>query len=793
MSLDRIQLPQSLLLRTEKKNKQPIREEAEFVLYWARTALRCEENPALDAAITAANALGKPLLVYQGLSERYPYANDRHHAFILEGARDFAQGLTERGIANAFHLERPGHRQPVLKELVARSTVVLSEDMPVEPLRSWTQGLAEQSPVALVVVDTACIVPSNTVGRAFLRAFQYRKAIDSKLRSLDEPPVAVKLHQTNELPSLPFQPIDWDSQSIDELVSACAIDHSIAKAPDTRGGSRAGYARWEAFLEHNLVRYAADRNNPLLDGVSRMSPYLHYGMVAPMRLAREVASQKHPGAEKYLDELLVWRELAYTFCRYRSDHESLKAIPEWARQTLLDHASDERDMLYDEETLARGRTKNTLWNAAQQSLLHFGELHNNVRMTWGKAFVDWSETPTIALQRAIALNHRYALDGRDPASYGGILWCFGQFDRPFSPEEPVRGTIRPRPLQQHQARLNSNRYLEKLGKRMHPFAQRIAVIGAGPAGAICARTLADHGHVVTLFDKGRGPGGRLSTRRVDDPCLRFDHGAQYFSTRNRHLAWRVQAWEEAGHIARWPGHFMNYSNGRLTADPSPHPRFVGTPGMNGLVKHLLQGLDVRFGHRAQAIEQGSEGFTISFADHPPEQVDQVVVAIPAAQAIDLLVCRPAFQSLLQQVTVAPCWAVLCAPKAPIQADWSAIRCQHGAIGWIARNQTKPERPPGEQWVIHASPDWSRAKLEHDKEDCLQELIAETEQLVGQKLHCGYQTAHRWRYALVEEAVGQPCLYEGGIGVCGDALLGGRVESALVSGIALAGRALATVA
>jgi deoxyribodipyrimidine photolyase len=125
--------------------------------------------------------------------------------------------------------------------------------------------------------------------------------------------------------------------------------------------------------------------------------------------------------------------------------ESLEVLPEWVRQTLLDHADDRRKAHYSWEKLSRGQTGDSLWDAAQRSLLVHGELHNNTRMTWGKAILAWTPHPQAALDRMIDLNRRFALDGSDANSYGGILWCLGLFDRPFRPERSVIGSLRPRP------------------------------------------------------------------------------------------------------------------------------------------------------------------------------------------------------------------------------------------------------------------------------------------------------------------------------------------------------------
>ena len=127
-------LPQHLLERTRSVGDKASGPTGEFVLYWLHHAMRAHENPALDVAVTFANQLGLPILVYQAISERYPYASDRHHAFMLEGARDLQNQFRERGIAYVFHLERRHHRGPHLRELSNRAALVVTEEVPVDPL-----------------------------------------------------------------------------------------------------------------------------------------------------------------------------------------------------------------------------------------------------------------------------------------------------------------------------------------------------------------------------------------------------------------------------------------------------------------------------------------------------------------------------------------------------------------------------------------------------------------------------------------------------------------------------------
>jgi len=282
-------LPTELLERLRSQNAKEFLESGEFVLYWMRTAIRVDENPALNTAIVLANRLQKPLLVYQGLTERYPFASDRHHSFVLQGARDVQKSCAESKISYALHVEREGHRGKHLKTLANRASVVVTEDMPTEPLRTWTEKLAKGIPCRLVVVDTSCVVPMQLVGKSYDRAFAFRDAT-KKHYAKRVTRVASSSVLNVEPPSsfeLPFEPVDLQQTAIAQLVQQCAIDHSIGPVAHTRGGSTAGYERWNEFQTNSLSGYDRRRNNQLNDGVSWPSPSLHYRMSSPLLTAPE--------------------------------------------------------------------------------------------------------------------------------------------------------------------------------------------------------------------------------------------------------------------------------------------------------------------------------------------------------------------------------------------------------------------------------------------------------------------------------------------------------------------------
>jgi predicted NAD/FAD-dependent oxidoreductase len=593
------------------------------------------------------------------------------------------------------------------------------------------------------------------------------------------------------VPNLPFIPVNPAEMDIPEIVAASEIDHSVGPVFHTPGGARAGYARWEQFKRQGLSRYHRDRDDVTLDGVSRLSAYLHYGAISPLRIAREAAALGGEGAEKFLDELLIWRELAASFCAQTPNVESLDALPAWAQATLRRHAQDPRPQLLSPERLARGRSGDPLWDLAQQSLVIHGELHNNLRMTWGKALLQWTPSPEVALDQLIELNHRYALDGRDPSSYGGLLWCLGLFDRPFPPAAPVLGEVRPRPLAEHAARLDLQRYREKVTRPRSVFLPRVAVIGAGVAGLACARTLHDHGLSVVVFDKARGPGGRTATRRAEGGG--FDHGAQFFTARDPRFRRVVKSWEQDGVVAPWEGRFVRIKvGGEVSPDVLQTERFVGLDRMSAIAKHLAAELEVVPNLRVTTLHHDGRRFTlIDEAGGAREGFDVVVLAVPAPQAVPLLVLSPALAARAAEAQLDPCQAVMLRLEAPLEVDFDAARIEGSPLGFAARDSSKPGRAAGERWVLHGARPWSAAQLEEPPEVVITALVSALSTLTGVEVRPVEATAHRWRYALAVGPFGEAALWDAvlGLGACGDWCVGPRVEAAYLSGVAMAGRVL----
>lgn len=417
---------------------------AELVLYWIQTTHRAHDSPALDFAVEQANALGLPLLVYHGLRHDYPWASDRLHTFILESAADLYREFETRGIQYAFYLERgpgPAEGSPLVA-LAERAALVVTDWFPTFIVPRQVRRLRERTGTPVVAVDGCTIVPLRYHEKEYLSAAAFRPRIRAALPDY-LPRGAEPEPRIRRRVELPFDPaVPGSPAAIGRLVAECAIDHAVPPSLRFRGGPVAARERLRRFLSEGLPRYALERSDPNAEATSMLSPYLHFGNLSP----REVllaAREAGPAASvaRFEDELVTWRELAFNFVHWNRRHRTVEAIPPWAREELRRGESDPRPARYTEEELEQARTGDELWNAAQQAYRRDGWMHNTLRMLWGKAVLQWTADAAEALRILEHLNNKYALDGRDPASYGGIHWIFGKFDRPFY-RRPVYGTVR---------------------------------------------------------------------------------------------------------------------------------------------------------------------------------------------------------------------------------------------------------------------------------------------------------------------------------------------------------------
>lgn len=303
----------------------------------------------------------------------------------------------------------------------------------------------------------------------------------------------------------------------------------------------------------------------------------------------------------------------------------------------------------------------------------------------------------------------------------------------------------------------------------------VAIIGAGMAGLACADTLKSAGHFPVLFDKGRGPGGRMSTRRLQTPLgeAAFDHGAQYFTARDAVFLGLVEVWEQLGIATRWP-----------EARPDA---WVGVPGMNAVLRHMAAAHEVCWRHLVTAAVRRAGAWWLAgdFGESGP--YDAVVIAIPAEQAAALLSLHDfAMARVALMARSQPCWTGMFVFDRTLAALPSVLR-NLGAVSWAARNSGKPGRCGPEAWVVQASAAWSAKWLEASPEEASALLLAAFAEEAGCAIpEPVVALAHRWRFAL-SAGTGEGAMWNEALrlGVCGDWLLGPRVECAWLSGRMLA--------
>ncbi len=303
----------------------------------------------------------------------------------------------------------------------------------------------------------------------------------------------------------------------------------------------------------------------------------------------------------------------------------------------------------------------------------------------------------------------------------------------------------------------------------------IAIIGAGMSGLACAGRLSESGLRPVLFDKSRGVGGRMATRRMQTPLgeATFDHGCRFFTAETPDFQAAVQSWSRHGLAEIWT--------------EAGKAAWVGVPGMNAIARHMAQGLDVRLNCHVTALKRSDGRWFVLSDGQIDGPFDIAVLATPAQQAAPMLSLHDfAMARLAASVSSAPCWTAMIAFSDPLDAP--DIIPPAGALGWAARNNAKPGRNSIECWVIQASPSWSQAHLEQDPHEIqpvlLDALASACPSPLPPVLAC---SVHRWRYAEGTSHASHPLLFNEkiGLGACGDWLLGKRAEDAWVSGTALA--------
>ena len=413
---------------------------AKGIVYWMFREQRVDDNWALLYAQKMALKTKVPLYVVHCCLPSFLNGAIRQYKFSYYGLKEVVQSLKNKNIS--FH-ELHGFPHEVIPSFLVDNEMgaLVCEFFPLRCVREWTDDMLAKLPnhVPVAQVDAHNIVPCwVTSEKQEYAARTIRNKVNSKLPEFltHFPDVVYHPHDSK----LRQPKIDFD-QVIENLTADRTIDHATWITP----GPSAGIAMLETFCTKKLKDYEPGRNNPVKDSLSNLSPYFHFGQLAPQRAVLEVSKykSKHKASvDAFLEETIVRRELSDNFCFYNKDYDNMNGAPEWVKKTLKDHLKDKREHIYSEEQFEKAKTHDDLWNAAQKQMVREGKMHGFLRMYWAKKILEWTKNPEDALAIAIKLNDKYNYDGRDPNGYVGCMWSIcGIHDMGWT-ERAIFGKVR---------------------------------------------------------------------------------------------------------------------------------------------------------------------------------------------------------------------------------------------------------------------------------------------------------------------------------------------------------------
>lgn len=407
------------------------------VLYWVSRAIRMHDNQAFHQAQQIALTQGSQLIVLFNYYPKFPYANLRNMDFLLKGLAEMSDKCAMLNIPLYF---RTGNIIPNLEELSESFAIqhIITEAHVLRPIlavQELVSNYAYANQIRFYKTNTACVVPVQIASpkREFAARTFRPKLLKQYQDYLEHDYTLVKHPQT----------IALEKRFKFEDIALFYTQFPLNPIPISSliPGENAAINQLNTFIQDGLDNY--DRRNEIdAKGQSYLSAYLHFGMLSPVKMVRDVHNTGHSNADGFIEEAMVRRELAENYCFYTSQYDTLEGAWPWAIETLKRHAHDERPYIYDQATLEKAQTHDALWNYCQRQVVDEGYLHSYLRMYWAKMVLLWTPSAAEAITILVYLNDTYLLDGRDPNGYTGILWSVaGVHDRPWF-DRPIFGLIR---------------------------------------------------------------------------------------------------------------------------------------------------------------------------------------------------------------------------------------------------------------------------------------------------------------------------------------------------------------
>jgi deoxyribodipyrimidine photo-lyase len=327
--------------------------------------------------------------------------------------------------------------------------------------------LADNAACPVIQVETNVLVPVETASpKEEYSAATLRPKINRLLNTFAFPLEEQEVSLNSINLRLPYE--EFDIEDIDTALNRLKAGKSVNPGGCFIGGTNQAKMLLNDFIMNKLKKYPELKNDPGLDYSSNLSPYLHFGQIAPLYIYQRLEEFPEVSRSEFIEELVIRRELSMNFVQYNDRYDTYNSLPAWVKATLDKHRRDHRPYQYSLNDLEEARTHDLYWNAAQTEMALTGKMNGYMRMYWGKKILEWGTTPEEAYQAAVHLNNKYNLDGRDPNGFAGIAWCFGKHDRPWI-EREIFGTVRYMNAKGLDRKFDMSRYVEKVKKlRLYP-------------------------------------------------------------------------------------------------------------------------------------------------------------------------------------------------------------------------------------------------------------------------------------------------------------------------------------
>lgn len=448
--------------RARKINDVPLKEHnTKPVLYWMSREQRIDDNWGLLYARQAALKSDAGLIIVFCLSDKFLNAQNRHYYFMIDNLQKCIKKSLKKNIP--FYLLCGNPEEEILRMVKKADAGMLVTDFdPLKIKTAWKKNIAKSMTdlnVPFFEVDSHNIIPAWVVSQkkewgAYTLRPKIRKMIGN---------------YTEDYPGLAVMPEENISVEIKNPEMKDCFDFlnlTVPKRPfHFESGEEKALKILFHFMDKKLLSYDKDKNDPLKDALSGLSPYLHFGQISSLRVLLEINKRfesYNTGIESFLEEIIVRKELSDNFCLYEKNYDSPEGFPEWGLKTLLMHENDKRNYIYEADELESAQTHDFLWNAAQKEMMLTGKMHGYMRMYWAKKILEWSTDSYSAQKNAIYLNDKYSLDGRDPSGYTGIAWSVGGVhDRPWK-EREIFGKIRYMSYSGAVSKFDVKAYMEKI-------------------------------------------------------------------------------------------------------------------------------------------------------------------------------------------------------------------------------------------------------------------------------------------------------------------------------------------